>query len=77
MIPREEKTHFGTTDTDYTGDLSHPMLTQEDVDYLLDIVNTRCPEADITLNDIESSWAGLRPLIATGGGDYNGAIPAH
>lgn len=72
VIPREEKTYFGTTDTDYTGDLSHPTVTQEDVDYLLDIVNTRYPEVNITLNDIESSWAGLRPLIASGGGDYNG-----
>ncbi|GEN50004.1 type 1 glycerol-3-phosphate oxidase [Alkalibacterium pelagium] len=73
VIPREEKTYFGTTDTDYKGDLSNPTVEQEDVDYLLDIINTRYPSADITLNDIESSWAGLRPLIATNGGsDYNG-----
>ena len=29
------RTYFGTTDTDYTGDLEHPKVTQEDVDYLL------------------------------------------
>ena len=73
VIPREEKTYFGTTDTDYKGDFSNPTVEQSDVDYLLDIVNDRYPSANITLDDIESSWAGLRPLIATNGGsDYNG-----
>ncbi|MGY0401637.1 type 1 glycerol-3-phosphate oxidase [Carnobacterium jeotgali] len=73
VIPREEKTYFGTTDTDYKGDFAHPTVEQEDVDYLLEIVNNRYPSADITIDDIESSWAGLRPLIsANGGSDYNG-----
>ncbi|HPJ00040.1 MAG TPA: type 1 glycerol-3-phosphate oxidase [Enterococcus sp.] len=73
VVPREEKTYFGTTDTDYHGDLKHPEVEHSDVDYLLDIVNHRFPEANITLQDIESSWAGLRPLISTNGGsDYNG-----
>ncbi len=73
VIPREEKTYFGTTDTDYKGDFAHPTVEQEDVDYLLEVVNNRYPSAEITINDIESSWAGLRPLISTNGGsDYNG-----
>ena len=73
VIPREEKTYFGTTDTDYKGDFAHPKVEQEDVDYLLEVVNNRYPSAGITINDIESSWAGLRPLISTNGGsDYNG-----
>lgn len=72
-IPRENKTYFGTTDTDYTGDYKHPTVTKEDVDYLLSVINYRFPDADITLSDIEASWAGLRPLIASGGdSDYNG-----
>jgi len=73
VIPRENKTYFGTTDTDYTGDLSHPTVTQEDVDYLLNVVNRRFPDADIALDDVESSWAGLRPLIVgNNASDYNG-----
>ncbi|AYW45255.1 type 1 glycerol-3-phosphate oxidase [Tetragenococcus koreensis] len=73
VVPREDKTYFGTTDTDYHGDLKHPKVTQEDVDYLLRIVNRRYPDAKISLDDIEASWAGLRPLItANGGSDYNG-----
>lgn len=73
VIPRENKTYFGTTDTDYRGDLKHPTVTQEDVDYLLEIVNNRFPDVNITLDDIESSWAGLRPLISgNNASDYNG-----
>lgn len=73
VLPRENKTYFGTTDTDYNGDLTHPRVSQHDVDYLLRIVNRRFPEANLTIADIEASWAGLRPLISgNSGSDYNG-----
>lgn len=73
VIPRENKTYFGTTDTDYSGNLAHPTVTQDDVDYLLEVINYRFPDADIKLSDIESSWAGLRPLLGNNSGsDYNG-----
>lgn len=72
-IPRENKTYFGTTDTDYQGDFSDPKVTQDEVDYLLDVINKRYPDANITIDDIESSWAGLRPLLlGNSGSDYNG-----
>lgn len=73
VIPRENKTYFGTTDTDYEGDLADPQVTQSDLDYLLKAVNYRFPEAKISQEDIESSWAGLRPLISgNSASDYNG-----
>ncbi|MBL1230647.1 type 1 glycerol-3-phosphate oxidase [Enterococcus sp. BWB1-3] len=73
VVPREQKTYFGTTDTDYTGDYERPEVTQADVDYLLEVVNSRYPEANLTITDIEASWAGLRPLISgNSGSDYNG-----
>lgn len=73
VVPREGKTYFGTTDTDYTGDYKHPRVEQADVDYLLKAINNRYPSVDIALNDIEASWAGLRPLISNNGSsDYNG-----
>ena len=73
VIPREDKTYFGTTDTDYNEDLANPTVTQDDVDYLLEVVNNRFPQANIVLDDIESSWAGLRPLISgNNASDYNG-----
>lgn len=72
VIPRENKTYFGTTDTDYQGDFDNPRVEQSDVDYLLKIVNRRYPDAKLSVNDIEAAWAGLRPLISEAGGDYNG-----
>ncbi|WP_407894262.1 FAD-dependent oxidoreductase [Lacticaseibacillus sp. N501-2] len=64
VIPKAGKTYFGTTDTDYHGDLAHPTVTAEDVDYLLHVINTRFLQAQVSLADIEASWAGLRPLLA-------------
>ncbi|WP_225048227.1 type 1 glycerol-3-phosphate oxidase [Lacticaseibacillus kribbianus] len=73
VVPREGKTYFGTTDTDFTGDYQHPTVTQDDTDYLLAAINHRYPDAGVTLSDIEASWVGLRPLIAANGSsDYNG-----
>lgn len=73
VVPREGKTYFGTTDTDFNGDFKHPRVEQEDVDYLLNILNNRYPNANIKQQDIEASWVGLRPLIASNSGsDYNG-----
>ncbi len=62
-IPRDGKTYIGTTDTEYAGDMTHPRMTEPDRQYLLDAVNGMFPELRVTEEDIESSWAGIRPLI--------------
>ncbi len=62
-IPRHRVTYVGTTDTAYHGDLDKVPIYREDVDYLLDACNYMFPKARLTLEDVESSWAGLRPLI--------------
>lgn len=63
-IPREGKTYFGTTDTDFDGHFDDPQVDQSDVDYLLKIINKKYPTAHLTLDDVEASWAGIRLLIA-------------
>lgn len=63
IIPRGNKTYFGTTDTPFEGSYEEPSITEEDIDYLLKTINHRFKEANITIEDIESSWSGLRPLI--------------
>lgn len=63
LIPREAVTYIGTTDTDYQGDLQKPLCTVEDANYLLQAVNRRFPGAHLTLDHVESTWAGLRPLL--------------
>ncbi|MBD1373946.1 glycerol-3-phosphate dehydrogenase/oxidase [Hazenella sp. IB182357] len=62
-IPRAGKTYIGTTDTEYHGDLEHPRLTQKDRDYLIEAVNQMFPKLHLSDHDIESGWAGIRPLI--------------
>ncbi len=68
-IPRDGKTYVGTTDTHYTGDCVHPEVTEADISYVLDAVNAMLPEVHLTDRDIESTWAGLRPLIHEEGKD--------
>ncbi len=62
-IPRGRTTYIGTTDTSYTGDKDNVFASREDAAYLLAAVNTNFPTVSLTFSDIESSWAGLRPLI--------------
>ncbi|MBR9920570.1 MAG: glycerol-3-phosphate dehydrogenase/oxidase [Bacteroidetes bacterium] len=62
-IPRLKVTYIGTTDTPYDGDPDQVHANLEDVQYLLDGTNLMFPEANLKVDDIESSWAGLRPLI--------------
>ncbi|WP_010096390.1 glycerol-3-phosphate dehydrogenase/oxidase [Ornithinibacillus scapharcae] len=62
-IPREGKTYVGTTDTVYQGDIAHPTMTVADRDYVLKAIDYMFPQVKIKPEDIESSWAGLRPLI--------------
>ncbi|QTE21369.1 glycerol-3-phosphate dehydrogenase/oxidase [Polaribacter cellanae] len=62
-IPRGRVTYFGTTDTNYQQDKDHVKTSLVDATYLISAVNNMFPEINITLNDIQSSWAGLRPLI--------------
>jgi len=66
-IPRDEAVYIGTTDTNYHNDLDHPHTTREDASYLLQAVNRLFPKARLTLDDVTSSWAGLRPLIHEAG----------
>ncbi len=62
-IPRGRITYVGTTDTDYQGKQEAVLTTKEDAVYLLNAVNETFPSVKLQLHDIESSWAGLRPLI--------------
>ncbi|WP_044736985.1 glycerol-3-phosphate dehydrogenase/oxidase [Geobacillus kaustophilus] len=68
-IPRDGKTYVGTTDTFYDDDPAHPTMTEEDRDYLLKAIRFMFPSVGITAADVESSWAGVRPLIYEEGKD--------
>lgn len=62
-IPRGKSTYFGTTDTNYQGNKNEITTDLVDAMYLIAAVNNMFPKISISINDIKSSWAGLRPLI--------------
>jgi glycerol-3-phosphate dehydrogenase len=62
-IPRGRTTYIGTTDTTYTENKDDVHTTREDALYLLRAVNSTFPNVNLDVRDIESCWAGLRPLI--------------
>ncbi|MEN8789654.1 MAG: glycerol-3-phosphate dehydrogenase/oxidase [Flavobacteriaceae bacterium] len=62
-IPRGKVTYVGTTDTNYDNDKDRVTTDIADAIYLISAVNNMFPSIELGLKDIESSWAGLRPLI--------------
>ena len=62
-IPRGKKVYIGTTDTNYKESTDFPFATKEDVEYTLKAANHMFPSVKLTADDVESTWAGLRPLI--------------
>ncbi|MCH6265700.1 MULTISPECIES: glycerol-3-phosphate dehydrogenase/oxidase [Neobacillus] len=68
-IPRDGKAYVGTTDTFYKEDAVHPQMTKSDRAYIINAINYMFPNVKITEQDIESSWAGVRPLIYEEGKD--------
>jgi glycerol-3-phosphate dehydrogenase len=69
-IPWFDRTLVGTTDTDYKPSTDGPLedirATQNDVDYLMESVKRTFPSASITAKDVQSAFAGLRPLVSEG-----------
>jgi glycerol-3-phosphate dehydrogenase len=68
-IPRDGKTYVGTTDTFYDSDPAHPKMLEEDRAYVLNAIRYMFPSVNVTEQDVESSWAGVRPLIYEEGKD--------
>lgn len=66
-IPRSGKAYVGTTDTVFEDELQHPQVTVKDKEYLLKCIEFMFPAASVGLDDIESTWSGVRPLIHEAG----------
>lgn len=62
-IPRGKITYVGTTDTNYNDNKENVRTDIADAIYLISAVNNMFPAINLELDDIISSWAGLRPLI--------------
>ena len=68
-IPRGNKAYIGTTDTFYEDDPFNPVANEEDISYLLDALHYMFPSVKASRNDVEATWAGVRPLIYEEGKD--------
>lgn len=62
-IPRGKVTYVGTTDTNYYNDKDDVRVDTTDALYLITAVNYMFPDIHLGIDDIISTWAGLRPLI--------------
>ena len=65
VIPWSRYWVIGTTDTPYERDLTHPVATAADIDYVIEHANAVL-ESPISRDDVIGTWAGLRPLLQPG-----------
>ncbi len=63
-VPLGDSVYVGTTDTDYKGDLNEVHAERSEVEYLLDAVNSSFSGPPLTIGEVTSTWAGLRPLVS-------------
>ena len=63
VIPWGRHWIIGTTDTDWTLAKDHPAASAQDIDYLLEHVNSVL-SSPLTREDVEGVYAGLRPLLS-------------
>lgn len=65
-VPWHNKVVLGTTDTEIDHISDEPVPLKEEIDFVLEHAN-RYLNTNITINDIDSMFAGLRPLVKTKG----------
>lgn len=63
IIPWQDGSLIGTTDTDYTKNPDEVKTEEEDVNYLLKHVRRFFPHASFEKKNIITTFAGLRPLV--------------
>ena len=70
ILPWEEVTLVGTTDEDHGDSLDEePRITGQETAYLMAAVEARYPSLGVTLDDVLSTYAGVRPVISSGKAD--------
>jgi glycerol-3-phosphate dehydrogenase len=66
-LPWEGATMIGTTDLDHREPLAHePGITRTELHYLLRAAQRQFPAHGLRSADIVSTWAGVRPVVASG-----------
>jgi glycerol-3-phosphate dehydrogenase len=65
LIPLPDHWLIGTTDDAFHGPPNRPFADEADVAQILSTVN-KALDVDLTVDDVVGTYAGLRPLVATG-----------
>jgi glycerol-3-phosphate dehydrogenase len=66
-IPWEGAVLVGTTDIDHKEDLSmEPSITEEEIRYLMESLQTQFPSLEVSLKHCISTFAGVRPVLSEG-----------
>lgn len=70
IFPWEGVTLVGTTDVDHDAPLDRePRIAPAEVAYLMAAVARRFPDLRLTLDDVQATFAGVRPVLDTGRDD--------
>jgi glycerol-3-phosphate dehydrogenase len=65
--PWEGMVIVGTTDVDHGEPLEKdPLISSGEVDYLMELVQYAFPDLGLTLDDVQATYSGIRPVINTG-----------
>lgn len=67
-VPWGTATYVGTTDTELREKPDEIAADSDDVAYLLEVVRHYFPSLNLGVEDVISTWAGVRPLISEGAG---------
>jgi glycerol-3-phosphate dehydrogenase len=66
IFPWEGCTVIGTTDVDHSDDLDiEASITEQEINYLLEVIKVSFPHSEIASTDAISTWAGVRPVIGS------------
>lgn len=76
-IPWGDRVILGTTDTDFNSLPEAAATEPADVAHILEVVNRSFPGAHLGPEDVISTWAGVRPMIASGRGGPSDISRAH
>lgn len=68
VVPWQHAMMIGTTDILYKGDIDHPRASNDEISYLLSVVNGYT-DRKLSTDDVRGTFAGLRPLVNLSGED--------
>jgi glycerol-3-phosphate dehydrogenase len=78
VVPWEGATIVGTTDLDHSAALeAEPTISLDELHYLMAAVSSQFPALGLSLDDIVSTWSGVRPVVGSGETDPSKELRDH